>query len=85
MAEVLPFLGIYFKPDADSENIKPIAETFRTRMQNATQAEFGEQAKEFTRTQYANLKRADFSFFENSRHFVFFDDPGKWIEVLKTL
>jgi pimeloyl-ACP methyl ester carboxylesterase len=30
------------------------------------------------------LKQADFSFFENARHFVFFDDPGKWIDVLKT-
>jgi N-formylmaleamate deformylase len=152
--DILPFYGIYLKPDADSENIKPIAETFRSRMQNATQAEFGEQnsqflrsmisspeqatrlseqtgksdpkvagaayyellttdlrpdlnkiqspvlvvtalgakpdgvtdeqAKEFIQTQYANLKQADFTFFENARHFVFFDDPGKWIDVLKT-
>lgn len=154
VVDVPPFLGIYFRPDADPENIKPIAEAIRTRMQNATQEEFSEQniqflkgmissqeratrlgeqtgksdrkvagaayyellttdlrpdlnkiqspvlvisalgskpdgttneqVKEFVHTQYANLKQADFAFFDNARHFVFFDAPDKWIDVLKT-
>jgi pimeloyl-ACP methyl ester carboxylesterase len=48
VVDTLPFIGIYFKPHADAESIKPVAEAFRR------------------------------------RHFIFFDDPDKWIEVLKT-
>jgi N-formylmaleamate deformylase len=149
-----PFLGVYFKPDATVETIKPIAEKFKAGMQNDTQEEFrtqntaflqkmissreqanrlgeetgksdpkvageayyelltsdlrpelnkiespvvvigalagkpatitNEQAIAFIKAQYSGAKRVDFSFFENSHHFVFFDEPDKWITVLKS-
>lgn len=37
----------------------------------------------FVKSEYSGLKEADFSFFENAHHFVFLDDPDKWIAVLK--
>ena len=149
-----PFLGVYFKPDATAETIKPIAEKFRAGMQNDTPEQFraqsttflqkmigspdqanrlgeetgksdpkvageayyellttdlrpdlekiespvmvigalagkpptitNERAIAFIKAQYSGLKRSDFSFFENAHHFVFFDEPDKWIAVLKS-
>jgi pimeloyl-ACP methyl ester carboxylesterase len=34
------------------------------------------------RADHSGLKHAEFSFFENAHHFVFFDEPDKWIAVL---
>jgi pimeloyl-ACP methyl ester carboxylesterase len=48
------------------------------------QAVTNEQIMAFVKAQYAGLKHVDFSFFENAHHFVFFDEPDKWIAVLKS-
>jgi N-formylmaleamate deformylase len=43
-----------------------------------------EETMAFVRAEYSALKHAEFSFFENAHHFVFFDEPDKWIAVLKS-
>jgi pimeloyl-ACP methyl ester carboxylesterase len=43
-----------------------------------------EETMAFVRAEYSGLKRAEFSFFDNAHHFVFFDEPDKWIAVLKS-